>query len=112
MRRHRTKQPIGPATAPSIAAPATARQNSSSIMMMPVMAAMVMGRGMNNRARGAVGMIVAMGVEGDLVGHIWAEQSDEGRIAHHGCRVAFTANMPIETDDMVGRGHHDVKVVT
>ena len=50
MRRHRTKQPIGPATAPSIAAPATARQNSSSIMIMSVMVVVMVRLGVDNRA--------------------------------------------------------------
>ena len=56
-------------------------------------------------------MVMAMGIERDLIGHPWAEQSDEGGIAHHGGGVAFTTNMPIETDDMIGRRHDDVKVV-
>ena len=57
-------------------------------------------------------MIMAMGIERDLIGHPWAEQSDEGGVAHHGGCVALAANMPIEADDMIGRRHDDVKVVT
>src|SRR5438874_12789047 len=109
MRRQSTKLPIGPATAPSIAAPATARQNSSS---MPVMSGMVVVRPrVENRARGAVRVIVAMGVKGDLIGRLRPEQSDEGGIAHHGGRIALTADMPVETDHMIGRRHDDVKVM-
>src|SRR5258706_10012415 len=97
MRRHRTKQPIGPATAPSMAAPATARQKSSSMMVMPMMVVLVMvvvrRLGVEDRARSAVGVIVAVGIERDLIGHTRAEQSDESGIAHHGGRIAFAANM-------------------
>src|ERR1700686_5834296 len=107
MRRHRTKQPIGPATAPNSAAPATARQNSSSMPIMSVMV-VVMRRNMENCPRRAVRVIVAMAVKRDLVGHLRAEQSDEGRIAHHGSRIALAANMPVETDHVIGRRHGDV----
>src|ERR1700682_6406858 len=109
MRRHRTKQPIGPATPPSSAAPATARQNSSSMPIMSVMV-VVMPRNVENPARRAVRMIVAMAVKRDLIGHLRAEQGDEGGIAHHGSRIALAANMPVETDHMIGRSHDDVKV--
>src|SRR6266567_2949729 len=110
MRRHSTKLPIGPATAPSIAAPATAPQNSSSMPIMSVIA-VVMRPGVENRARRAVRMIVAMGVERDLIGHLGAEQSDKGGVAHHGSRIPLAADMPVETDHMIGRRHDDVKVM-
>ena len=57
-------------------------------------------------------MVMAMGIERDLIGHPRTEQSDEGGIAHHGGCVALAANMPIEADDMISRRHDDVKVVT
>src|SRR3954468_12436005 len=109
MRRHSTKQPIGPATAPSMAAPATARQNSSSMMVMSGMARVV--RRMKDRPRRAMRVIVAMGVERDLIGHARTEKSDESRVAHHRGGVALAANMPVEADNMIGRRHDDVEVV-
>ena len=73
------------------------------VMVAAALMVVIVRLGVENRPRCAVRMIVAMGVERDLIGHLGAEQSDEGRIAHDGRGVALAANMAVQADDMIGR---------
>src|SRR4051812_30638520 len=109
MRRHSTKQPMGPATAPKIAAPATARQKSSSMRVLPGCGPIA--RAGKDRARRGVGVIMMMGVKGDLLGNPGSEQSDESGIAHHSSGIAFAANVVVQADHVIGGRHHHVKIM-
>jgi len=77
-------------------------------MMVVSVVVMVMRRGLQ-MAPSAVGMIVAVGIERDLIGHARPKQSDEGGVAYHGGRIAFAANMAVEADNVIGSRHDDVK---
>src|SRR4051794_12565171 len=107
MRRHKTKEPIGPATAPRIEAPMTARQNSSSMALSVVFAMCVP----LDRAGRRVAVVVMMAVERDLIRNAGPEQLNKRRILRHRLRIAFAADVLIEADDVIGRGHHHMQIV-
>src|SRR5580658_1913819 len=96
MRRHTTKEPSGPATAATPRPARPARSTKSSMLA--------------DLFRRVVAVVVAMSVKREGVdGH--AEQGAIGGIAAHRLGMAAAADMVIEADDAVGRGHHQMEIM-
>ena len=58
-----------------------------------------------------VAVIVVVGIERDLFGDGGSEQRDEGRVLSDPFGVAFAADMPVKSDDTIGRRHHHMQIV-
>jgi hypothetical protein len=56
-------------------------------------------------------MIMVMGVGSDHAGGRGAEELGEFRVLLHALRSAFTADMAIQTDDMIAFGHDHMQVM-
>src|SRR3569832_1762571 len=94
MRRHSTKQPMGPAAAPRRPAPAAARHRKSSM------------------AGPRVGVIVAINVEREFACDAWPKQLRESGILYDLLCPSLAADMAIETNHAIRLLHHHMQIET
>src|ERR687891_459148 len=107
MRRQTTKQPSGPAIAATPTPPRIARtMKSSSMASTLAMWRLFRGRLLRHDLAGEiVGVVVLMRIDGEAGGRPRPEQRHILGVAAHGLGPARAADVAIEADHAIGRGH-------
>src|SRR5690554_6207104 len=110
MRRQTTKEPSGPATSAS-ASPASkaCSKKSGMIASRSVLLLFVICR--QDAATQVVAMVMLMVVDRQIAGGLRPEQLDKGRIMADLLRQSGTTNMPVQTNNPVGRPHDQMQIM-